>query len=113
MPNQYVELHCHSALSLLDGASLPESLAERAAELGYPALAITDHDTMAGVDEAVATGRAIGVRVIPGIELSIKVPHGSMHLLGYFHEPAPEPLPGPTGMPLSFAHWMNSITIRK
>ncbi len=34
MPNHYVELHCHSALSLLDGASLPESLAERAAELG-------------------------------------------------------------------------------
>jgi predicted metal-dependent phosphoesterase TrpH len=57
-------------------------------------MAITDHDTMAGVPEAVAAGRAVGVRVIPGIELSIKVPHGSMHLLGYFTEPAPEPLAG-------------------
>jgi error-prone DNA polymerase len=45
----YAELHCHSALSLLDGASLPETLAEQAAALGYPALALTDHDDMGGV----------------------------------------------------------------
>ena len=64
------------------------------AELGLPAIALTDHDTMAGVAEAQAAGRAIGVHVVPGIELSIKVPHGSMHLLGYFDEPAPEPLAG-------------------
>ena len=42
----YIELHCHSALSLLDGAALPETLAEQAAALGYPALALTDHDEM-------------------------------------------------------------------
>ncbi|MFY7922682.1 MAG: PHP domain-containing protein, partial [Gemmatimonas sp.] len=46
---QYAELHTHSALSLLDGASLPESLAECAAQLGYTALALTDHDEMGGV----------------------------------------------------------------
>ena len=40
----YVELHCHSAFSFLDGASHPEELVARAAELGYPALALTDHD---------------------------------------------------------------------
>src|SRR5947208_13483570 len=40
----YVELHAHSAYSFLDGASLPEELAARAAELGYDALALTDHD---------------------------------------------------------------------
>ncbi|MBU6367893.1 MAG: PHP domain-containing protein, partial [Gemmatimonadetes bacterium] len=45
----YVELHCHSALSLLDGASLPEALVARAAQLGYPALALTDHDELGGV----------------------------------------------------------------
>jgi DNA polymerase III alpha subunit (gram-positive type) len=40
----YVELHAHSAYSFLDGASLPEELAVRAAELGYDAFALTDHD---------------------------------------------------------------------
>src|SRR4051812_28644722 len=45
-PADYVELHCHSAFSLLDGAALPEVLVARAAELGYPALALTDHDEL-------------------------------------------------------------------
>src|SRR6266436_2420197 len=44
----YVELHCHSAYSFLDGASQPEELATRAAELGYAALALTDHDGVYG-----------------------------------------------------------------
>ena len=44
----YVELHAHSAYSFLDGASQPEELAARAAELGYEALALTDHDVVYG-----------------------------------------------------------------
>ena len=44
--NDYVELHCHSCFSLLDGAALPEVLAARAANLGLPALALTDHDEL-------------------------------------------------------------------
>ena len=44
----YAELHCHSAYSFLDGASQPEELAARAAELGYEALALTDHDGVYG-----------------------------------------------------------------
>jgi error-prone DNA polymerase len=44
----YVELHAHSAYSLLDGASTPEELVARAGELGHTALAITDHDSLAG-----------------------------------------------------------------
>ena len=86
------DLHLHTNRS--DGSHDPADLVEYAAERGVEVLAITDHDTMAGVAEADAAGRAIGVTVIPGIELSIKVPHGSMHLLGYFTEPAPEPLAG-------------------
>jgi predicted metal-dependent phosphoesterase TrpH len=86
------DLHAHTNRS--DGAHDPAELVEYAAGRGVEVLAVTDHDTMAGVAEAEATGRAIGVRVIPGIELSIKVPHGSMHLLGYFDDPAPEPLAG-------------------
>ncbi len=77
-----------------DGSHDPVDLVEYAAERGVDVLAITDHDTMAGVAEATAAGRAIGVTVVPGIELSIKVPHGSMHLLGYFPDEAPEPLSG-------------------
>jgi hypothetical protein len=57
-------------------------------------LAVTDHDTLAGNREAGARGAELGVRVIPGIELSVKRPRGSMHLLGYFTEPEPEPLAG-------------------
>jgi len=86
------DLHAHTNRS--DGAHDPAELVEYAAGRGVEVLAVTDHDTMAGVAEAEATGRAIGVRVIPGIELSIKVPHGSMHLLGYFDDAAPEPLAG-------------------
>ena len=74
MPNQYVELHCHSALSLLDGASLPESLAERAAELGYPALAITDHDEMGGVVRFGTACAALGIGGILGVELTVRMP---------------------------------------
>ena len=44
----YVELHCHSGFSFLDGASHPEELVLRAVELGYPALALTDHDGLYG-----------------------------------------------------------------
>ncbi len=70
----YAELHCHSALSLLDGASLPETLAERAAELGYPALAITDHDEMGGVVRFGTACEAVGIAGILGAELTVRVP---------------------------------------
>jgi predicted metal-dependent phosphoesterase TrpH len=86
------DLHMHTNRS--DGSHDPAELVEYAGGRGVEVMAITDHDTMAGVPEAVAAGRAVGVRVIPGIELSLTVPHGSMHLLGYFTEPAPEPLAG-------------------
>ena len=61
---------------------------------GVGVLAVTDHDTLAGVPEALRAGEAAGVRVIPGVELSVHAPSGSMHLLGYFADPAPEPLAG-------------------
>ena len=63
-----------------------------AAAAGVTVLAVTDHDSLAGVPEALAAGRELGVRIVPGVELSVKAPSGSMHLLGYFAEAAPEPL---------------------
>jgi 3',5'-nucleoside bisphosphate phosphatase len=66
----------------------------RAAAAGVGVLAVTDHDTLAGVPEAVAAGEELGVRVIPGVELSVRAPSGSLHLLGYFRETDPQPLAG-------------------
>jgi error-prone DNA polymerase len=70
----YVELHCHSALSLLDGASLPEALAEQAAILGYDGLAITDHDELGGVVRFGTACVEAGIRGILGAELTVLVP---------------------------------------
>jgi error-prone DNA polymerase len=68
---EYIELHAHSAYSFLDGASLPEELAVRAAELGYPALALTDHDGVYGSLEFAYAARAVGVRAITGAEVTL------------------------------------------
>src|SRR5437899_1463163 len=67
----YVELHCHSAYSFLDGASLPEELAVRAAELGYEALALTDHDGVYGSLEFAHAAKSFGVRPITGAEVTL------------------------------------------
>jgi error-prone DNA polymerase len=66
----YVELHCHSSYSFLDGASLPEELAARAAELGYSALALTDHDGVYGSLEFAHAAKSLGVRPITGAEVT-------------------------------------------
>jgi error-prone DNA polymerase len=66
-----VELHAHSAYSFLDGASLPEELAARAAELGYGALALTDHDGVYGSLEFAHAAKAFGVRPITGAEVTL------------------------------------------
>jgi error-prone DNA polymerase len=67
----YVELHAHSSYSFLDGTSLPEELAVRAAELGYPALAVTDHDGVYGSLEFAHAAKHFGVRPITGAELTL------------------------------------------
>src|SRR5436309_2528350 len=67
----YVELHCHSAYSFLDGTSQPEELAARAAELGYDALALTDHDGVYGSLEFAHAAKTFGVRPITGAEISL------------------------------------------
>jgi len=67
----YVELHAHSAYSFLDGASLPEELAARAAQLGYDALALTDHDGVYGSLEFAHACKHLDVRAITGAEVSL------------------------------------------
>jgi error-prone DNA polymerase len=68
----YVELHAHSAYSFLDGASQPEELAARAAELGYGALALTDHDGVYGSLEFAHAAKHFGVRPITGAEVTLQ-----------------------------------------
>ena len=71
VPNDYVELHCHSSFSLLDGAALPEVLAARAANLGLPALALTDHDELGGAVRFAQATREVGIEGIIGAELTV------------------------------------------
>jgi hypothetical protein len=56
----------------------------RARDVGLSALALTDHDTLAGIAGAQTTGQQVGVRVVPGCEFSVRAPWGELHLLAYF-----------------------------
>src|SRR6476646_5080323 len=85
-----IELHAHSTAS--DGTLDPADLVARAAAVGVTTLAVTDHDTVDGCPAAIAAGSPDGVRVVPGIELTVRVARGTFHLLGYFAEPAPPAL---------------------
>ena len=67
----YAELHCHSAFSFLDGASLPDELAAAALELGYDALALTDHNSVSGSMEFAVAAGALGLRPIHGAEVDL------------------------------------------
>lgn len=75
-----VDLHTHSTAS--DGALAPAEVVRAAREIGLSALALTDHDTIAGLPEATEAGRDEGVRIITGVELSAVEGHDETHLLG-------------------------------
>lgn len=75
---QYAELHCHSSFSLLDGASNPEELVERAVELGLAALALTDHDDMGGMVRFAQAAKELELPGIVGAELTLE---GENHLI--------------------------------
>ncbi|HWH14080.1 MAG TPA: PHP domain-containing protein [Miltoncostaeaceae bacterium] len=85
-----IDLHTHSTAS--DGVLAPADLVARAAGRGVTVLALTDHDTLEGIPAARAAAEAAGVQLVPGVELSVTAPQGSMHLLGYLPADAPEPL---------------------
>ena len=74
MVTSSVELHLHTCYSFLEGASLPEELANRAADLGYRALAITDHDGLHGAMEFAQACAGAGIQPITGVELTLQ--HG-------------------------------------
>jgi predicted metal-dependent phosphoesterase TrpH len=76
-----IDLHIHSTYS--DGTLSPRAIVDLARKTGLQAIALTDHDTVAGVAEALAYGREAGVEVIPGIEISSWLDNIPLHILGY------------------------------
>lgn len=87
-----IDLHTHSTAS--DGTDSPRELVRKAAEKGIEALALTDHDTVQGLPEALEAGKEFGVEVIPGCELSVEAPDGAgwVHIVGLWIPENPEPL---------------------
>ena len=77
-----IDMHVHTTAS--DGTVSPKYVVSLAAMQGLKAIAITDHDTMAGIDEAGQAGELMGVTIIPGIEISTDYQGRDVHVLGYF-----------------------------
>ena len=75
-----IDLHVHTTAS--DGQYTPAQIIQKAADKNIKVIAITDHDTTAGLEEAKRTGAELGVTVVPGIEINITFPTGEFHLLG-------------------------------
>ena len=75
-----IDLHVHTTAS--DGQYSPSQIIQKAAEKNIKVIAITDHDSFAGVNEAQIEGQKLGITVVPGIELNISFPTGEFHLLG-------------------------------
>lgn len=82
----FVDLHCHSLAS--DGTDSPAPLVGKAIRAGLSAVALTDHDTTAGIQEAAREAQRLGIDFVTGIEISASYPRpGVMHLLGYGFDP--------------------------
>lgn len=77
-----VDLHLHSTCS--DGSSTPEGVVQRAARLGLQVISLTDHDSVTGIPEAQQAGETLGVKVVPGAELSAQYGGRDVHILAYF-----------------------------
>ena len=77
------DLHLHTTAS--DGRLTPGALVKMAQGLGLKVIAVTDHDTVGGVDEALAQARSMdGMTVVPGVEINTDLANGELHVLGYF-----------------------------
>ena len=77
-----IDLHTHTTYS--DGSQTPTELVEEAAAKGLTAIAVTDHDTVDGLPEALAAGERLGVEVVPGVEINLEHDRVTMDMLGYF-----------------------------
>lgn len=85
-----LDLHLHTTAS--DGQLSPTEVVCKALALGLTAIAITDHDTTEGVQEALSAAQNTGLEVIPGVEISTDLPQNEVHILGYYVDPHGEAL---------------------
>lgn len=79
---KYVDLHVHSTAS--DGTFTPKEVVKLAAKAGLSAFALTDHDTVKGVDEAIESAKKLNLEVIPGVEISTRYKEKEIHIVGLF-----------------------------
>ena len=77
-----IDLHCHTRAS--DGESRPEELVAEALKLGLKAIAVTDHDTTAGIPRAIAAAEGTDLEIVPGVEFSTYVHGLEVHILGFY-----------------------------
>ena len=87
-----IDLHLHTTAS--DGLLEPATLVEMAWRAGIRTLAVTDHDTVAAIPEVARAAAAIGIDFVPGIEITAVYEGRDVHVLGYFIDPADQPLAG-------------------
>ncbi len=85
-----IDLHVHSTAS--DGTKTPAEVVDLAVAAGLDVIALTDHDSAAGWDEAAARAREVGLTMVPGMEISTKLDGAGVHLLAYLPDPSYEPL---------------------
>jgi len=81
-----IDLHTHSTAS--DGKLTPAELMRHAKAVGIEVIALTDHDTLSGLEEASEEAARVGIEFIPGIEISAENNPGTLHMLGYFVDPS-------------------------
>src|SRR2546428_12490533 len=86
MSTEFVDLHSHSTAS--DGTLSPREVAQLAKQSGLSGWALTDHDTIGGIEEAGDESTRLGIDFLPGIEISAEFPHpGTLRILGYGIDP--------------------------
>lgn len=78
---RFADLHLHTRYS--DGTFTPRELVQQAARLGFAAIAVTDHDTLDAIPEALEAGNELGIEIIPGVEITSRVGSQELHMLAY------------------------------
>ena len=106
-----IDLHTHSTAS--DGSLTPRELVRLAKDTGLEAVALTDHDTVAGLPEFTATGRELGMETVCGCELSVQAGHGTMHIVGLFLPERPQGIIQALDELVRLRHERNVVIVEK